>query len=92
MAFTDTTNAPHIYDEKSFVVQTCYVSLGTPTGYERTITTTKHRFVGLTRAASDSIAEAKQDTHTDAVSQRMNPADMYQVIITEDTATAWSAL
>ncbi len=90
MAFTDTTSAPRIYDDKNFATETLTYYFGTPTTYTRTITTERLRHTCLTRAAADSIAEAKNDTHTTATSQRQNNANMYQVVVTSDTYSDWS--
>ena len=90
MPFTDTTSAPKIFDDKTFTTQSLTYMLGiTPTVYTRTITTTRYRHTCLTRAAADSIAEAKNDTYTTASSQRQTAAGAYQVIVTEDTFGAW---
>ena len=89
MPFTDTTSAPRIYDDKSFVTQRAFF-LFSP--YTRTITTTRYRHTCLTRAAADSIAENKRDTYTTATSQRQNSANTYQVVVTSDTFTAWESV
>lgn len=90
MPFTDTASAPRIYDDKNFANETITYYFGVPTTYTRTITTTRLRHTCLTRAAADSIAEAKNDTYTTATSQRQNPADVYQVVVTTDTYSAWT--
>lgn len=90
MAFTDTTSAPRIYDDKNFATERTTWGFGSPL-YSRTITTSRYRHTCLTRAAADSIALAKNDTYTTATSQRQNEANMYQVVVTSDTYGAWES-
>ncbi len=89
--YTDTTNAPKVVLET--VERRENISLSTDTGLAgkyRTITNIKSEFRGLTQAAADSIASAKQDSNTNAVSARENNGGAYKVVITDNTIGAWT--
>lgn len=94
--YTDTATAPKIYLEyepKRPEGLTYYV--GAPGDTEavaltRQVTTTRYEFRGLTKAAADSIADAKVDTYTTAKAERMNDAGAYKVSVVEQTITEWS--
>lgn len=89
--FTDTTSAPRIPLRKTFRKRHFYIIAGgTVSTLQQTVTTSVVEHIGLTQAAADSIAEAKQDTDVQAVSTRMNDAGMYKVTVTTDSKGPWS--
>jgi len=97
--FTDTTNAPKIYDGKNYYLDQYTINIGVPgdTGSEqrtasRPVTETPFRFEGLTRVAADSIAARyANDTSANytAASERTNDANGYRVKVTQIEYGAW---
>jgi hypothetical protein len=90
--FTDTTNAPLIVLRKSFYDEYVFITIGSSTfQVKRAVKSTEQEWTGLTMAAADSIAAAKNAlANTDATSERMNDAGAYKVMIKQDSYGAWA--
>ena len=98
--FTDTGDAPKIYDGKKFYFEQYSMFVGKPGDgdYEertssRRVTETPFRIEGLTQAAADTIAaEYADDTSANyiASAERSNDAGGYRVRVTEITYGAWT--
>ncbi len=93
--YTDTTNAPKVYLEyeparREGLTYMRYPSDTAPVVLGRQVTTTRYEFRGLTKAAADSIALAKTDTHTTAKSGRASDAGHYTVSVVTQTTTSYT--